>query len=676
VKHKLKYMIRRGSAAAIADLLGHRDRGVRETTVQKIARIKDPSLLTRLADAVLSLPPFVPGVVGPDRRAAVGPFGSGVAGRKDRRAAVGPLLKGLQAAGAPAAEARLRVLTSCFVTVLRGPMTGTQGIFFGPWSGTKDRIASKIAAMILELGDSGVAFLLEALRDPRGPVRGAAAGALSQASDPRVPGELIRLLTDSDPAVRKAVARALGVAMHKESLGALVKALCEDESEIVRAEVARALGQLGEETAREALLKALERDPDVSVRLAAGASLAELMDTRAFQPLLGMLHTDDASIRTAAARALGQLMDSRASVPLLSITSAARGAAPAYPPSTAAAIRALGQLGYRRAVPVLCEILLDASGERRKSAAARQAAAEALGMIGDVAAVVPLVKTLLDREADLWKEPRGGGLLRLGVRCAAAHALGQLGCTEALPALAQVLLHPELPDYYELADAVATALARFGKPAGTVLAPSLFDASHLVRRRTAEALKSAGWEPTTHEEEVEFLVALKDWETLKTLGPAAVQGKVQSVIEGLFGAVRKPNQLSKEAEELKHLGWAHTLSAEVIDLLVEAASCHVLTRRSSLSSFTQEVSLAESSRAVAALCRKKSRAVSNLLHLIASRKQDGEIRVESVLLDDLRIKAVSVSFATQRQAASKELKRRRFSGYDLEAYFPPDSPSA
>jgi len=280
-----------------------------------------------------------------------------------------------------------------------------------------------------------------------------------------------------------------------------------------------------------------------------------------------------------------------------------------------------------------------------------------------------LVKTLLDEKGDLWRD-RGGGVSCLHIRSAAALALGQLRCKEGIPALAQVLSTSNLRGARWVDEAAMAALVQYGEPAAAVLVPMLQAANRSVRGRAAKALKAGGWVPRSQEEAVPFFIALEEWAALRELGPEAVREHVQALIEEFFSTVRIPFALSKPANELKRLGWAHVLTAEVIDLLVDAASYHTVTRRSSLSSYKTEVSLVESNRAVRALCRRRGAAISNLLYLIATRKHDQQVTVGSCFGDDLRESTELVPFAKQRDMASARLKRQRFSGYDPRAYFP------
>jgi len=679
VKVGIERMIRKGQPAAIFALMTHPDRDTREAVAREIARIEDPNKLNRLAEMLLpstgrwrplTEPPHISArrsarrlatrfLPCPNLRLRYLRLRSDLATYNEVRSAaqplsacVGPLFGALQDAGAPATEAMLYVLTWCFhrTSRLRVPVKLDT---FAPWWGRQEAVASRIAA----LGREGIDFLLGAIADSDWVIRAAAASGLALATDARASTELTRLLRDPESVVRSAAAAALAAGMHKESITALIGVLLHDDTESVRVSAVQAVGQLGGGIACDALMLALERDLSIEVRLSAGDALAQLKDARALEPLLDLFQCGESATCTAAAQALGKLGDSRALPPLLSILSTGRGEDPSYPTTIPAIIWAVGEIGEYSAGPALCKILADTEGDRQRNAASRRSAAEALGRIGYLPAGGLLVQTVLDETGDLWR--------------AAALALGQLGCKEAIPALAQVLSTSKLRGADGMDEAAIAALvAQYGEPATAALTPMLSTTNRLLRLRAAKALKAGGWVPRSEEEAVPFFIALGEWDALRELEPEAVRGQVKTLIEEFFSTVRIPFALSQSANELKRLGWAHVLTAEVIDLLVDAASYHRVTRRSSLISYKTEVSLVESNRAVRALCRRKGAAVSNLLYLIATRKHDQRITVESCFGDDLRESSEVVPFAKQRDMARASLKRRRFSGYDPRAYFP------
>jgi HEAT repeat protein len=126
-----------------------------------------------------------------------------------------------------------------------------------------------------------------------------------------------------------------------------------------------------------------------------------------------------------------------------------------------AAASALGEIGDKRAVEPLIAALRDEVWRVRKEAAS------ALGEIGDKRAVEPLITALGDKDSDVRKE--------------AAYALGKVGDKKAIPAL---VLH--LRDWY----------------AGD---------------HVADALDELGWQPTTDDEKIHYLVAKRKVNELKKM---------------------------------------------------------------------------------------------------------------------------------------------------------------
>ncbi|MBT2435028.1 HEAT repeat domain-containing protein, partial [Streptomyces sp. ISL-22] len=190
---------------------------------------------------------------------------------------------------------------------------------------------------------------LQVLRfDPRSANRGKAAQWLArQAPAQSLPLLVDTLGTETNPAVRGAVATALGRLADAAALPALQAALADDAAE-VRGSAATALGRLADASAVPALEAALD-DEDPPVRGSAATALGRLADTSAVPALLAVLSDDDAAaVRGAAATALGRLADTSA-VPALRTALSADEAASVR----GAAATALGQLADAAAAPAL-----------------------------------------------------------------------------------------------------------------------------------------------------------------------------------------------------------------------------------------------------------------------------------------------------------------------------------
>jgi hypothetical protein len=122
-------------------------------------------------------------------------------------------------------------------------------------------------------GDTTIAALAQALRDPSKEVRAAAAAALASAGPPAL-GVLEAALADGDWVVRYRAAEALGAIRDPRSVSALLRTL-GDGRDHVRYMAAKGLGRLGARGAAGPLRAALA-DENPFVRRAARAALAAL----------------------------------------------------------------------------------------------------------------------------------------------------------------------------------------------------------------------------------------------------------------------------------------------------------------------------------------------------------------------------------------------------------------
>lgn len=159
-----------------------------------------------------------------------------------------------------------------------------------------------------------VTALTRLLRDPLPPVRIAAAVSLGQLHgfDARTP--LQGALDDRDPPVRAFVIGALLEQGERyEIVAGPVQTLSNTKEPAVRAAVARALGHAGElnrEPARSALIP-LVQDTVPRVRIAAIKSMAKLEGADAIPLLKQNLHDEDDAVRATAGGALLKVVSSK-----------------------------------------------------------------------------------------------------------------------------------------------------------------------------------------------------------------------------------------------------------------------------------------------------------------------------------------------------------------------------
>ena len=115
-------------------------------------------------------------------------------------------------------------------------------------------------------------------------------------------------LEDSDPTVRAAAARSVGVLKVERTLRTLIQMLENESNEDVLVEVAKALGQLGDPSAVNALEKravgSFFSRPPTAVRVAAYQGLAGMATPRARQILEAALEDKDPEVRRVVRGAL------------------------------------------------------------------------------------------------------------------------------------------------------------------------------------------------------------------------------------------------------------------------------------------------------------------------------------------------------------------------------------
>ena len=228
-----------------------------------------------------------------------------------------------------------------------------------------DRLEGVTALETLDL-DLLIWILLN-YQDPA--IRVAVADALGDLGDLRALEALSQALaTDLFPGVRGAAAAALAALGDASASGPLSRAVESDGNGIVRAAAAEALGVLKPPETTAVLIKALVADPDERVRVSVARALGRIRDDAALAPLLETeKHADLSAVREAARYALSEW-------PVFALVAALQ--ASSLPEARAAAAEILGRLGYSSSIPALSRALGD------WEEAVRSAALEALHRLG------------------------------------------------------------------------------------------------------------------------------------------------------------------------------------------------------------------------------------------------------------------------------------------------------
>jgi HEAT repeat protein len=206
--------------------------------------------------------------------------------------------------------------------------------------------------------------------------RARAAEVLGRAGGPAVALDLLRLLSDREPAVRAVAAAGLSAATPSAEVVRALLAAVEGDRRVPTGLLVDALLRLGPDAAGH--LAAALADGAPHVQAVAAEALGRLASMPATQALLAVLAEPgaDAEVRSRAAGALGRIGAPAAVDPLIGLLR------PGQPPALrVAAAGALGDLGSPRAVPGLLPLLAEAY----PLAAAAAAALAQLGSAGAAA---------------------------------------------------------------------------------------------------------------------------------------------------------------------------------------------------------------------------------------------------------------------------------------------------
>ena len=318
--------------------------------------------------------------------------------------------------------------------------------------------------------------------------------------------ENIAALQDEDWGVREDAAIALGHARDARAVGPLIRVL-RDSDHAVRTAATSALEHIGSPAVME--LGACLRDPELSVQEAAASVLSSIADDRVLDPLISALLSPDWVVRMHAVKAVNRLGDGKAAGTLVLLL---QDKVPAVRDEAVNALKslghaslgplleslkdadwrvrlrvteALGEIGFPEAIPDLLHLLA-----HDPDTAIRQDAARALGKIGDPVAIDALIRAADDER----------------LRNCVIEALGEIGDLRALGFLLSCVKTLNPGDYegrvplceddryeHQLAP-VGEAIRSLARLQATEAIPVLIEAlqSTLVRKEAALALTAFG----------------------------------------------------------------------------------------------------------------------------------------------------------------------------------------
>ncbi len=291
-------------------------------------------------------------------------------------------------------------------------------------------VAAAAADALAQISDPRVpALFASALKEGDPAVCVAAVDALQRLGDPRFAEPIIGLLRHANPRVRAAAVEALGRLRITEAVEPL-RTLLTDPAWEVRREAAEALGRLQDARAVRTLNTALS-DADPDVRETSALSLGQLGDRGAIDPLVLALKDSGSGVRRMAAAALSRIDPEWTSAPeaqaaIVRLRASLHDCDPGARNFVGQLLVNLGEAELSAAPEGLAPEAGDISEAKRQKLAVtlfaavlcdtdpdlRQAAAEALGQLADPRAQAALRKALADDDA--------------GVRLAASHALQTL----------------------------------------------------------------------------------------------------------------------------------------------------------------------------------------------------------------------------------------------------------
>jgi HEAT repeat protein len=315
------------------------------------------------------------------------------------------------------------------------------------------------AQELIRIGAGAVAPLIEALQTKDENLLPVYQQILARI--PLATPALIETLRSAHPLLRGRVAGIFGISKDRAAVPTLLVAL-QGEYFTVRSRAALALGKIGDRKAIRPLLSALT-DKEAEVRRAACLALGLFKDPSTFDEIANVLLDDPIiEVRQAAARALG---DTEHPAALPYVMEALHDSFWWYEREYAAGdlLSAIEKMGEAAVDP-----LIDALGD--KEGTVRKFAAILLGKLGDARAIEPLGMTLYDMHYEVGN--------------ASAESLAKFGAP-AVGVLIEALSHPEL--WIRIHSIVALSKIKDARVA-PVLLQMLNDPEREVKKQVIQSL--------------------------------------------------------------------------------------------------------------------------------------------------------------------------------------------
>lgn len=131
-------------------------------------------------------------------------------------------------------------------------------------------------------------------------------------------------------------------------------------------------------------------------------------------------------------------------------------------------------------------------------------------------------------------------------------------------------------------------------------------------------------------------------------------------------SARYNEQMGEKRADLHRIINVSSLTEEIVDLVLSAATYEVFSYVEESGYWRSSVMLSESDEAINHLCKIDSPITSNILHLVAQKRNISVTMFEGCGQSTEVTEAVS--FQNQREQALNELKRRGNPLYQLETY--------